>query len=336
MRLAAAARDMACVDLRLPDTRDVLAARERLAGLVRHTPVLHCESLDDLAGARVFCKAECLQATGSFKVRGALNKVRSLGIAELARGLVAVSTGNAAVGAAYAAREAGARVIVVMPETALPEKLAAVRALGGRIENAGITNAAAAFARVAELREAYGYTLIHPFDDPYVIAGAATATWELLEEHPDLEVLAVPASGGGLLAGALLAARALAPRIAVYGIQPKGADGIVRSLAAGAPVAPAQIATVADGLTAPKPGEMNLRLIHALAAGVLTVDDAEILAVMGQVVRHLKVIVEPAGAAGLAAVLAHEVFRGRRVGVILSGGNTGVERLRQVLGVDGY
>jgi threonine dehydratase len=325
---------MACVDLRLPDTRDVLAARERLCGLVRRTPVLHCESLDELAGARVFCKAECLQATGSFKVRGALNKVRSLGAAELARGLVAVSTGNAAVGAAYAARGAGARVVVVMPQNALPEKLAAVRALGGRIENDGITTATAAFARVAELCDTYGYTLIHPFDDPHVIAGAATATWELLEEVPDLEVLAVPASGGGLLAGALLAARALAPRVAVYGIQPAGADGIVLSLAAGSPVAPALIATVADGLTAPKPGEMNLRLIHSHAAGVLTVDDTEILAVMRQIVRHLRVIVEPAGAAGLAAVLSHEIFRGRRVGVLLSGGNTGMDRLRQVLATD--
>src|SRR5436305_11322121 len=142
------------VGTRLPDTCDVLAARTTIAGLVRRTPVLRSEALDELAGAQVFCKAECLQATGSFKVRGALNKVRSLSADELARGLVAVSTGNAAVGAAYAARAAGAHVIVVMPETALPEKLDAVRALGGQIENEGIADAKAAFRRVAELREA--------------------------------------------------------------------------------------------------------------------------------------------------------------------------------------
>lgn len=325
---------MACSNLRLPNTRDVVAARARLNGFVRHTPVLFSDTLDELVGARVFCKAECLQETGSFKVRGALNKVRSLSAVALARGLIAVSTGNAAVGAAYAARQAGVRVIVVMPETALPEKLAAVRALGGQVDSAGVANAAAAFARVAELRQTHGYTLIHPFDDPQVIAGAATATWELLEEVPDLEVLAVPASGGGLLAGALLAVRALARRITVYGVQPKGADGIVRSLAAGIPIAPALIDTVADGLTAPMPGEINFRLIHDLAEGVLTVDDDEILAVMAPIARHLKVIVEPAGAAGLAAVIGHEVFRGRRVGVILSGGNTGMERLRQALTVE--
>ncbi|HEY8020833.1 MAG TPA: pyridoxal-phosphate dependent enzyme [Thermoanaerobaculia bacterium] len=322
---------MACTDLRLPDVHDVAAARERLSGRVRNTPVLRCEALDELAGARVFCKAESLQATGSFKVRGALNKVRSLAAGELAGGLLAVSTGNAAVGAAYAAREAGARLVVVMPETALAEKVEVVRALGGKVESAGIADATAAFLRVAELREAHGYTLIHPFDDPEVIAGAATAAWELLEEVADLEALAVPASGGGLLAGALLAVRALAPRVAVYGVQPAGADGIVRSLAAGRPVAPPRIATLADGLTAPQPGEINFRLIQELATGVLTVDDAEILAAMGQVIRHLKVIVEPAGAAGLAAVVAHDVFRGRRVGVILSGGNTGAEALRLAL-----
>jgi len=235
-------------------------------------------------------------------------------------------------GAAYAAREAGARLVVVMPENAVPEKLAAVAALGAEIETAGITNAVQAFARLAELREAHGYTLVHPFDDPQVIAGAGTATWELLEDEPDLDALAVPASGGGLLAGALLAARALAPSAAVYGVQPEGADGIVRSLAAGVPTAPERVSTVADGLSAPKPGETNLAIIRRDAAGVLTVSDPAILAAMGEIVRALKVIVEPAGAAGLAGVLAGgDAFRGRRVGVILSGGNASVERVREVL-----
>ena len=317
--------------MELPGISDVLAAARSLAGRVRRTPVLRSAVLDELAGARLAFKAECLQTTGSFKVRGALNKVRSLTADELARGLVTVSAGNAALGAAYAAREAGVRLVVVMPENAVPEKLAAVAALGATIEKAGITDATEAFARLAELRAAHGYTLVHPFDDPHVIAGAGTATWELLEDEPDLEVLAVPASGGGLLAGALLAARALAPRLEVYGVQPAGADGIVRSLAAGAPTAPPRILTIADGLTAPKPGELNLALIRRHVTGVVTVDDAAILAAMGRIIRELKVIVEPAGAAGLAAVLSGGPFRGRRVGVILSGGNTGMERVREVL-----
>jgi threonine dehydratase len=317
--------------LDLPDIPDVLAARRTLAGRVRRTPVLRSSVLDELAGSRLVFKAECLQITGSFKLRGALNKIRSLSAEELARGLITVSAGNAALGAAHAAREAGARLVVVMPENAVPEKLAAVAALGAQIDKDGITNAVQAFARLAELRAAHGYTLVHPFDDPQVIAGAATATWELLEDEPDLEILAVPASGGGLLAGALLAARALAPRAAVYGVQPAGADGILRSLAAGVPTAVERVATVADGLTAPKPGEVNFALIRRHAAGVVAVDDAAILAAMGKIVRELKVIVEPAGAAGLAGVLAHEVFRGRRVGVLLSGGNANMERVREVL-----
>jgi threonine dehydratase len=318
----------------LPDLPDVLAARRALAGIARRTPVLTSEALDELAGARLFFKAENLQLTGSFKVRGAFNKIRSLPPADLERGLITVSAGNAALGAGWAARAAGAALVVVMPENAVPEKLAAVAALGARIEKQGITNATQAFARLAELQAAHGYVLVHPFDDPLVVAGAATAAWELLEEVPDLDFLAVPASGGGLLGGTLLAARGLAPEARVYGVQPVGAAGIVRSLAAGIPTAPERIETVADGLTAPRPGVVNFELIRRYAAGVVTVDDPAILAAMGLVVRHLKVVVEPAGAAGLAGVLGGlggEELHGRRVGVLLSGGNTGMERVRAVL-----
>lgn len=318
--------------MRLPDIPDVLAAREALAGVLPRTPVLRSDALDELAGARLWLKAESLQVTGSFKVRGAWNRIRSFTPEELAPGLITVSAGNAALGAAWAARAAGAQLVVVMPENAVPEKLAAVAALGGRVEKDGITDATQAFERLARLRSEHGYTLVHPFDDPFVIAGAATATWELLEEVPDLDCVVVPTSGGGLFAGAILAARGLAPSARVYGIQPAGADGLVRSLAAGEPTPPERVQTVADGLTAPKPGVLNFELIRRHAAeGVLTVGDDVILGAMGQILRHLRVIVEPAGAAGLAGVLAHDVFRGRRIGVVLSGSNTGMERVREVL-----
>ena len=317
--------------MELPDLPDLLAARRALTGVVARTPILRSDTLDELAGAQLFFKAEGLQVTGSFKVRGAYNRIRSLSQADLDRGLITVSAGNAAMGAAWAARAAGAPIVVVMPETAVPEKLAAVAVLGGRIEKEGITNATQAFERLAHLREVHGYTLVHPFDDPFVIAGAGTATWELFEDVPELEDLAVPTSGGGLLAGALLAARGLAPAARVIGVQPTGAAGLVRSLSAGEPTAPESIRTIADGLTAPKPGALNFEIIRRQVTDVLTVPDEAILAAMGLILRHLKVIVEPSGAAGLAAVLADDRFRGRRVGVLLSGSNTGVERMREAL-----
>ncbi|HVT18695.1 MAG TPA: pyridoxal-phosphate dependent enzyme [Thermoanaerobaculia bacterium] len=317
--------------LRQPEIPDVLAARRVLAGVTLRTPVLRSEALDELAGARLFFKAESLQLTGSFKVRGACNRVRALSPAELAAGLITVSAGNAALGAAYAARLAGTRIVVVMPEHAVAEKLAAVAAMGGQVENRGIASGAQAFARAAELQREHGYTLVHPYDDPFVVAGAATATWELLEEVPDLEALAVPASGGGLLCGALLAASALAPAARTYAVQPAGAASIVPSLAAGAPTAAERIETVADGLTAPRPGVLNFAMIQRYRPEVVTVSDPEILAAMGRIIRTLRVVVEPSGAAALAAVLTHGAFRGRRVGVLLSGGNAALERIREVL-----
>ncbi|HYU35919.1 MAG TPA: pyridoxal-phosphate dependent enzyme [Thermoanaerobaculia bacterium] len=317
--------------MELPDLPDLLAARRALAGVVARTPVLRSDALDELAGARLFFKAEGLQITGSFKVRGAYNRIRSLTRPELEHGLITVSAGNAALGAAWAARVAGAPLVVVMPETAVPEKLAAVAALGGRIEKEGVTNATQAFERLARLREEHGYTLVHPFDDPFVIAGAGTATWELFEDVPDLDDLVSPTSGGGLLAGALLAVRGLAPGARVYGVQPTGAAGLVRSLAAGVPTAPESIRTIADGLTAPKPGALNFEIIRHSITDVLTVPDEAILTAMGLIIRHLKVIVEPAGAAALAGILADSRFHGRRVGVLLSGSNTGAERIREAL-----
>ena len=314
-----------------PETASVTEAAATLAGLVRRTPVLASEALDELAGATLRFKAECLQLTGSFKVRGMTNKVRSLSPEELGKGLVTVSAGNAALGAAHATREAGARLVAIMPETAVPEKLAAVAAMGAEVEKAGIRNAAQAFERLAELQAEHGYTLLHPFDDPHVIAGQGTATLELLEEEPDLDAIVVPSSGGGPLAGAVLAREAAGSAAALHGIQPEGADGLARSLESGERVAPPEVRTVADGLTAPMPGVHNLELIRRGGAEVHRVTDDAILEAMALVVRHLRVVVEPAGAAGLAGVLASGAFRGRRVGVLLTGSNVSAELLSQVV-----
>jgi threonine dehydratase len=316
----------------LPTVADALAAGEALRGRVVRTPVLRTDALDLLVGGPAVAKAEGLQHTGSFKLRGALNRVRTLSRDALDAGLITVSAGNAALGAAYAAREYGARLTVVMPENAVPEKLSGARALGATVVSDGITNATAAFGRAEALRAEHGYTFLHPFDDPMVVAGAATATIEFLEDEPRLARLLVPCSGGGLIAGAILGARAAGSRVEILGVQPEGADGIVRSLAAGLPVPPPVVATIADGLTAPKPGRLNLELIRSAGLRVVTVSDEMILAALGRLVRALRVVLEPAAAVGLAALLAEPSLAGPGItGLMLSGSNVSMTLLAQVL-----
>ena len=188
----------------LPTEADARAARDALRGRVVRTPVLRSEALDLVAGGPVVAKAEGLQHTGSFKLRGALNRVRTLSRDALDAGLITVSAGNAALGAAHAARELGVKLTVVMPENAVPEKLRAVRAHGATVVSDGITNATEAFQAADALTAERGYTFVHPFDDPMVVAGAATATLEFLEDEPELARMLVPCSGGGLIAGAIL------------------------------------------------------------------------------------------------------------------------------------
>jgi len=315
-----------------PTVADVREARDALRGRVVRTPVLRSDELDRLVGGPAAAKAECLQHTGSFKLRGALNRVRTLSREALDAGLITVSAGNAALGAAYAARELGAKLTVVMPSSAVPEKLRAVRSHGATVVSDGITNATAAFEVAEKLVAERGYTFLHPFDDPMVVAGAATATVEFLEDEPELERLLVPCSGGGLIAGAILGARMMGSRAEIIGVQPEGADGIVRSLAAGLPTPPPRIATIADGLTAPKPGRLNFELIRSARLRVLTVSDEMILAALGRLVRALRVVLEPSAAVGLAALLDQPSLAGPgRTGLILSGSNVSMTLLARVL-----
>ena len=316
--------------LTLPTEDDVRAAREALAGQVVRTPVLSAEGLVDAAGRPVLAKAEALQVTGSFKVRGALNRIRTLPDETLSRGLITISAGNAALGAAHAARVSGARLTVVMPENAVPEKLAAVRGYGARVVCEGITDAAAAFARADELRAGEGLTLVHPFDDPMVVAGAATATVELLEDAPQVQRLYVPCSGGGLLAGAILAVRTLGRDVEVVGVQPEGADGFVRSLAAGVPTRPPVISTVADGLTAPHPGAVNFEVVRAAGTRIMTVSDKQILDALTLLIHSLRVVAEPSGAVGLAGLTADDAAPGTSA-FIVSGSNASRQMLAEAL-----
>ncbi|MFG3709009.1 threonine/serine dehydratase [Micromonospora sp. NPDC047670] len=317
-----------------PSVADVHEAAAALSEHVVRTPVLHSPELDAWAGLSVRAKAEALQRTGSFKVRGALNKVRTLGAAERGRGLITVSAGNAALGAAYAAKVYGAALTVVMPATAVREKREAVAELGAHVVTEGIRDAAAAFDRAAELQADGGLVFLHPFDDPMVIAGAATATLELLQDCPDLTRLYVPCSGGGLLAGAAIAARAAGADIELVAVQPVGSASLARSLEAGTPLRRQRVETVVDGLTAPAPGELNLRMIAAADVRVRTVTDDATLAAVAALARRSRLIAEPAGAAALAGARADVedgLGAGGPVGVLVSGSNVSWQLLAELL-----
>lgn len=305
-----------------PGPGDVLSAQEYLRHMVVRTPVLRSMTLDERAGCRLVAKAECLQLTGSFKVRGALNRARTLPAQARGRGLLTVSAGNAALGLAFAGHVLDARVTVVMPENAVSAKVDAVRALGGTVVQEGVVDAAGAFRRAAQLQDQHGYTFVHPFDDPYVVAGAATATLELLEQEPALDRLVVPCSGGGLLAGAILAAETAGRTIELVGVQPDVVPTIVRSLEAGEPTEVEHPPTIADGLTAPRPGRLNFDMIRAANVRIVTVSEAAIRTAVRELVLALKVVAEPSAAVGLAAIMDQRI--GAIDGVtalMLSGGN---------------
>ena len=305
-----------------PRPDDVLSAQEYLRDVVVRTPALRLMSLDERVGCRLVAKAECLQLTGSFKVRGALNRVRMLPPEAHACGLLTVSAGNAALGLAFAGHTLGAAVTVVMPEGAVPAKVDAVRALGGTVVQEGVLDAAGAFRRAAQLQDQHGYTFVHPFDDPYVVAGAATATLELLEQEPGTERLVVPCSGGGLLAGAILAAETAGRAIEIVGVQPDLVPTIVRSLEAGEPTEVDHPPTIADGLTAPRPGRLNFDMIRSADVRIVTVSEAAIRTAVRELVMALKVVVEPSAAVGLAAIMDRRIGAiGGLTALMLSGGN---------------
>ena len=305
-----------------PRPDDVLSAQDYLRGVVVRTPALRSMALDERAGCPLVAKAECLQLTGSFKVRGALNRVRMLPPEACAGGLLTVSAGNAALGLAFAGHVLGARVTVVMPEGAVPAKVDAVRALGGTVVQEGVLDAAGAFRRAAQLQDQHGYTFVHPFDDPYVVAGAATATLELLEQEPGTERLVVPCSGGGLLAGAILAAQTAGRAIEIVGVQPDLVPTIVRSLEAGEPTQVDHPPTIADGLTAPRPGRLNFAMIRSADVRIVTVSEAAIRTAVRVLVMTLKVVVEPSAAVGLAAIMDRRIGAiGGLTALMLSGGN---------------
>ncbi|HEY5059652.1 MAG TPA: pyridoxal-phosphate dependent enzyme [Gaiellaceae bacterium] len=311
---------------------DVQAAAQRLRGVANRTPVLTSRTLDGVVGAAVHLKAECFQRGGAFKFRGAYNKISSLADDVRARGVLAYSSGNHAQAVAIAAQLLGTRATILMPEDAPAAKLDATRGYGAEVVS---------YDRWTESREEIGarlaeeraLALVKPYDDPLVMAGQGTTALELLEDAIGLDILVVPVGGGGLIAGCATAAKALLPEIRVVGVEPEAGDDTRRSLAEGTRV-PIEIPrTIADGLQTSTPGELTFEVNRRLVDEVVTVTDAEILDAMSFLFDRLKVVTEPSGAVGVAALLAGRIdVGGKRVGVVLSGGNVGVARFAELLG----
>jgi threonine dehydratase len=300
---------------------DVVRAAARLRGVAHRTPAVTSATLDARTGATVFAKAENLQRMGAFKFRGAYNRIVQLDERERAAGVVAFSSGNHAQGVALAAQLLGLRATIVMPADSPAAKQAATRGYGAEVVLYDRwTEDRAAIARgIAEER---GAVLVPPFDDPRIIAGQGTAALELIEDVGALDVLLVPLSGGGLLAGSALAATGLAPGVAVYGVEPAAGNDWVQSLERGERVTIPVPETIADGLQTTAPGELTFPIVRTLCAGVVIVSDDELRDAMRFAFERMKLVVEPSGAAGLAALLNGRVAaRGKRVGLILSGGN---------------
>ena len=310
---------------------DIRAAAQYLDGRVHHTPLLLSRTLSERVGATVLLKVEAFQRTGSFKPRGVLNRLRQLSAEERARGLITISAGNHAQAVAWAAAREGVRATVVMPAHASPAKVEASRGYGAEIVLHG--DVFAAFARMDELRAQHGYTLLHPFDDEHVMAGQGTVGLELCADAGELDMVVVPVGGGGLLAGIATAVRALRPHARIIGVEPVGAAALREALDTGAPVRLERIDTIADGLGAPATGPLVLEHVRAVVDDVVLVTDDAIVRALRLLLERCKILAEPAGAAGLAALLDGVIRApaGGRVGVIISGGNIDLERLRTLL-----
>ena len=310
---------------------DIAAARARVAGHVHRTPILPATRIGAPAGVRLWLKAELLQKTGSFKVRGALNALRQLSDDERRRGVVGVSAGNHAQALAWAARAVGAPATVVMPAAAVQAKLDATRGYGATVVQHQWGKAM--FDKARELAEEHGYVFVHPFDDPRVVAGAGTVGLEIVEDLADVEAIVVPVGGGGLLSGIAVAAKALKPSVRVFGVEPEGAQALRRSLDAGRVTAIDAPRTIADGLAAPMTTELPFEIARRYVDGVVVVSDDEIVRGLRELLTSAKLAAEPAGAAGVAAVIAGRlpVAAGTRVAAVVSGGNVDIETLKTLV-----
>ncbi|WP_240677474.1 pyridoxal-phosphate dependent enzyme [Actinacidiphila soli] len=310
---------------------DIRAAQKRIHGVAHRTPVLTSTTINNLVGAEVYLKAENFQRIGAFKFRGAYNAVSRLSPDQLRRGVAAYSSGNHAQAVALAARIAGTTAVILMPEDTPASKLAATRDYGAEILTYDRYNG----DRVAlgnKIAADRGLVLIPPYEHPHVMAGQGTVALELLEETGPLDALLAPIGGGGLMAGCSTAAKALAPDIRVVGVEPEQADDTKQSLAADTRISVPVARTIADGLAADTPGQLTFSVNQRLVDEIVLVSDDDIRAAMTVAFERLKIVIEPSGAAALAALLSGRLDPlPARIGVVISGGNVGLSRFTEIL-----
>lgn len=312
--------------MEIPTFDDALAARERVAPHVHVTPVMTSGFINDLVGAEVFFKCENLQKAGAFKARGASNAVFGLSAAQAARGVATHSSGNHGTCLSYAAGRRGIACTVVMPRTAPQAKKDAVRGYGGRVVECepSTSSREAVFAQVVA---ASGAEFVHPYNDPRVIAGQATCSMELVEQVSGLDAVVAPIGGGGMISGTCLALSHLAPGVKIYAAEPRQADDAARSFRAGHIIADDAPETVADGLKVPLKA-LTWHFVRAHVSDILTAEEDEIVEAMKLVWKRMKLVIEPSSAVPLAVILKNRpLFAGKRLGVIVTGGNVDLDRL---------
>ena len=313
------------------DLNQIISAREKMKGIIHQTPLDFSQTFTDMSHNEVYLKLENLQKTGSFKVRGSINKLTSLSKEELSKGVIAASAGNHAQGVAYSSKMLNIPCTIVMPKGAPLSKIQATKNYGAEIVLEGDVFDDA-LAHAMELSEKQGFTLVHTFDDDEIIAGQGTVGLEILEQLPDVEAIICPVGGGGLIAGIAVAVKEKNPNVAIYGVEASACPSMAQSLLEKKPITVASSPTVADGIAVKKPGVRNLEIVEKYVDDLVTVDELEIIRTMFLLLERNKLLVEGSGASSLAALLYEKLnIRGKKVVALLSGGNVDVNFISRII-----